>query len=309
MVDEVQNNRPHTLDGAKVETKRATPREDSAPGTSGGPGGKSVKKVFVGGLKDDIDDKAMEEYFGTFGTVTKIEQLVDKVTGRKRGFGFVEFDDYDPVDKLAQQSRHQINGRRIDIKRAVGREEMNDGGGGRGGYGGGREGRSGGRDVRGGGGAPSPWGGNSFGGGGGGGYGGNSSFGNSGFGNSGGGGGGGWGNNQGGGGGGGSFNSPWQSSNSGQSSWGGNQQQSNNGWSNGGSSGYMTADSGWGGGYASGNAGGGGGGYSTGNPGGAMRSNMGGANRSAPYSVGGRGDAPGGRFNGRGGGGGVPTGW
>ena len=187
MVDEVQNNRPHTLDGAKVETKRATPREESGSGGASGAGGKSVKKVFVGGLKDDIEDKDMEEYFGAYGNVIKVEQLMDKATGRKRGFGFVEFDDYDPVDKLAQQSRHQINGRRIDIKKALGREEMNDGGGGRDGYGGGRGGR----------GAPSPWGRDGGSGGGGGGYGGSSSFGNSGFGNSGGGGGGGWGNNQG----------------------------------------------------------------------------------------------------------------
>ena len=269
MVDAVQQNRPHTIDGTKVETKRATPREDAG---KGGESGKSVKKIFVGGLKDDIEDKDLEDYFATFGTVIRVEQMVDKATGNKRGFGFVEFDDYDPVDKCLQQPRHQINDRRIDIKKALARGEMNQGGGG-GGYGG-RGGRGGG---------PSPWGGN---GGYGGGYGGGSGFGNGGgFGNA-----GNWGNNQGFGG------NPWQGGGGGENAWGGDQANSwgGNAANGGGGGGYMTADSGWGGGYGNGDA----------SSGGAMRNSMMGAgNRSMPYSTGGRGGGgAGGRFNGRGGG-------
>jgi len=250
MVDAVQQNRPHKIDNKEVETKRATPRENA------GESGKTVKKVFIGGLKDDIEDKDIEEYFSNYGTVVKVEQMTDKATGKKRGFGFVEFDDYDPVDKMMQVPRHSINERRIDIRKALGKNEVGGGGG--------RGGRAGG---------PSPWGGQGYGGGfGNGGYGGGN-FGNS-----------GWGGNQGGGYGG----NPWQ----GGDSWGGNQ---GNGWSNG-NSGYMTGEGGWGGGYGSGNAG-----MSAG--GGAMRNSMGGANRSMPYSVGGRGGR-GGRGGAAGGGGG-----
>ena len=244
MVDAVQSNRPHKIDNKEVETKRATPRENA------GESGKSVKKVFIGGLKDDIDDKDIEDYFSSFGSVVKVEQMTDKATGRKRGFGFVEFDDYDAVDKMMQVPRHQVKERRIDIRKALGKNEMNSMGGGNFG-GGGRGGRNAG--------GPSPWGSQGYGGGfgnnaggyGGGGYGGGNA--------------GGWGGQQGGGYG----SNPWQGGNS----WGSDQ---STGWSNG-SSGYMTADSGWGGGYGSGNAG-----MSSG--GGAMRNSMGGGNRSMPYT-------------------------
>jgi hypothetical protein len=54
-----------------VETKRATPREESGKGESG----QSVKKIFIGGLKDGIEDKDLEDYFGAFGRVINVEQV------------------------------------------------------------------------------------------------------------------------------------------------------------------------------------------------------------------------------------------
>lgn len=51
-------------------------------------------------LKDYHDEEALREYFQQFGKVVSVNILVDKNTGRKRGFAFVEFDDYDAVDKV-----------------------------------------------------------------------------------------------------------------------------------------------------------------------------------------------------------------
>jgi len=134
-VDACQDARPHTIDGKTVETKRATPREEFGKPEAG----ITVKKVFVGGLKEDMEDDDLRTYFTQFGNVIEVTRLTEKDTGKKRGFGFVEFDDYDPVDKCIQKGNHSISGRRVDVKKAISKQEINSMGGGmamRGGRGG-----------------------------------------------------------------------------------------------------------------------------------------------------------------------------
>lgn len=326
MVDAVQNARPHTVDGQKVETKRATPKDDS------GKEGSGCKKVFIGGLKDNISDDDLRDYFAEFGNVVNVEQMTDKATGKKRGFGFAEFDDYDAVDKLILKGNHNVNNWRIDVKRAISKSEMNmrDGPdmGGRGG--GGRGGGGGGGGMRRG---PDPWDNGGFGGnqgGGGGGWGGNSGWGN----NQ--GGGGGWGGNQGAGGGWGGSNqggggggwggssqgggwgggnnqnrgnpAPWGGNGGGNNSW---EDQGNGGWGGNQGGAASGGGGGWGGNQGGGATGwggnsGGAGSWGGNGGGGPMRSQMGGGQRAAPYSTGGRQGGGGGGYStgGRGGGGG-----
>jgi len=129
MVDAVQESRPHNIDGARVETKRATSREESAKGDTN----RTVKKIFVGGFKDKIEDADLEKYFSTFGEVHSAKQMTDRHTGRKLGFGFVVFDDYDPVDRIVLQGSHFINGQKVDVRKAIAKSEMDaksSGGGG-----------------------------------------------------------------------------------------------------------------------------------------------------------------------------------
>lgn len=118
---------PHAVDGNTVELKRAVSREDSArPGAHA-----KVKKLFVGGLKGDVAEGDLIEHFSQFGAVEKAEIIADKQSGKKRGFGFVYFQSHDAADKAAVVKFHPIQGHRVEVKKAVPKEDIHAGGGGR----------------------------------------------------------------------------------------------------------------------------------------------------------------------------------
>ncbi|XP_036403791.1 heterogeneous nuclear ribonucleoprotein A0-like [Megalops cyprinoides] len=130
--------RPHVVDGNNVEVKRAVAREDAGKPEALA----KVKKIFIGGLKDDVEDEHLREYFSQFGAIEKAEVISDKQTGKKRGFGFVYFDDNDSADKAVVLKFHTINGHKVEVKKALTKQEMQSAGGrggrGRGGRGMGR---------------------------------------------------------------------------------------------------------------------------------------------------------------------------
>jgi hypothetical protein len=153
-------------------------------------------KLYVGNLAYSVRDESLQEAFAQFGTVTSAKVMMDRDSGRSKGFGFVEMSN----DAEAQAAINGMNGQALDgrplvVNVARPREErpggFGGGGGGRGGYGGGGGtggggyggggGRSGGGGYGGGGGGRSGGGGYGGGGGGrsggGGGYGGGGSSG------------------------------------------------------------------------------------------------------------------------------------
>ena len=130
-------------------------------------------KLYVGNLAYSVRDESLHQSFSEFGTVTSAKVMMDRDTGRSKGFGFVEMgSDAEAQAAINGMNGQALEGRAIVVNEARPREERPGGyGGGRGGYGGGGAGGGGGRSPYGGGGGGggrSPYGG----GGGRGGYGG-----------------------------------------------------------------------------------------------------------------------------------------
>ena len=102
------------------------------------------KKLYVGNLSYETGNSELEKMFEPFGTVQSAQVIMDRDTGRSKGFGFVEMgSDQEAQAAIAALSGKQVDGRSLTVNEAKPREDRGGGGGGRGGYGGGG-GRSGG---------------------------------------------------------------------------------------------------------------------------------------------------------------------
>jgi len=102
------------------------------------------KRIYVGNLSYGTSDGDLNQLFGAHGTVASAQVLMDRDTGRSKGFGFVEMGS----DQEAQAAIQALNGKEHDgraltVNEARPREERSGGGGARGGSGGGGGGRGG----------------------------------------------------------------------------------------------------------------------------------------------------------------------
>jgi RNA recognition motif-containing protein len=105
-----------------------------------------AKKLYVGNLSYEVTDDALEGLFTPHGTVQSAQVIMDRDTGRSKGFGFVEMSsDAEAQAAIAALNGKEVGGRSLTVNEAKPREDRGGGGGGRGGYGGGGgRGRSGG---------------------------------------------------------------------------------------------------------------------------------------------------------------------
>jgi cold-inducible RNA-binding protein len=76
-----------------------------------------AKNIFVGNLPYSTTDELMRELFEAHGTVESAKVITDRVTGRSRGFGFVEMDDAGAEAAIAALNGSEIDGRplRVDL--------------------------------------------------------------------------------------------------------------------------------------------------------------------------------------------------
>ncbi|KAL8261268.1 hypothetical protein R6Q59_025317 [Mikania micrantha] len=96
----------------------------------------SSSKVFVGGLAWATDDMSLREAFGAYGEVHEARVIVDRETGRSRGFGFVTFADAEAASAAIQaMDQRELHGRTVRVNYANDRPQGGGGFRGGGGYG------------------------------------------------------------------------------------------------------------------------------------------------------------------------------
>jgi len=96
------------------------------------------KKLYVGNLGYDVTDADLSQLLGQHGTVVSATVIMDKMTGRSKGFGFVEMSsDQEAQAAIASLNGKDFGGRALTVNEAKPRPE-GGGRGGRGGFGGGR---------------------------------------------------------------------------------------------------------------------------------------------------------------------------
>ncbi|KAF8905760.1 hypothetical protein CPB84DRAFT_1771131 [Gymnopilus junonius] len=99
--------REHYLDGKIIDPKRAIPRQEHQRAT----------KLFIGGLAGSVTSESMREFFSQFGKVIDSTVMLDRETGRSKGFGFVSFEDTN-VQPFLGFGNLEIDGKLIDVKLA-----------------------------------------------------------------------------------------------------------------------------------------------------------------------------------------------
>jgi len=100
------------------------------------------KKLYVGNLSYEVSSSDLEALLSPHGTVQSAEVIMDRDTGRSKGFGFVEMDsDTEAQAAISALNGQDHGGRALKVNEAKPREPRTGGGGGYGGGGGGRRDR------------------------------------------------------------------------------------------------------------------------------------------------------------------------
>lgn len=74
--------------------------------------------IYVGNLNYRVDDNELKEIFSEYGDVISARIIMDKATGRSRGFGFVEMEDVDGRRALDELNGVEVQGRELKVSEA-----------------------------------------------------------------------------------------------------------------------------------------------------------------------------------------------
>ena len=75
--------------------------------------------IYIGNLSYEVDDRKLEELFGEYGSVSSAKVIIDRDSGRSKGFGFVEMPDDDEARRaLDGLNEHEVDGRPLRVTEA-----------------------------------------------------------------------------------------------------------------------------------------------------------------------------------------------
>lgn len=102
-----------------------------------------TKKIFVGNLSFQTTESDLDGLFAQVGNVESVSIITDRMTGRSKGFGFVEMSNEDADNAIQKLNGTEFGGRTLTVNEArpPAKREFGSGGGGGRGYGGGGRGR------------------------------------------------------------------------------------------------------------------------------------------------------------------------
>ena len=85
------------------------------------------KKLYVGNLSYDVTDSSLQTMFEAYGAVRSAQIIMDRDTGRSKGFGFVEMDSGEQAQAAIDAfNGEEVNGRRLTVNEARPREDRGD---------------------------------------------------------------------------------------------------------------------------------------------------------------------------------------
>ena len=87
--------------------------------------------IYVGNLPYDVSDSDLQQLFENYGTVASARVVMDRATGRAKGFGFVEMNDRAEAEKaIAATNGYDMNGRPLRVNESQHKPPRSEGGGG-----------------------------------------------------------------------------------------------------------------------------------------------------------------------------------
>ncbi|CAN6165435.1 unnamed protein product [Urochloa humidicola] len=115
----------HFINGRMVSAKKASVKDDHSIVMSKS-NARSIgngRKIFVGGLPSNVTEADFRRTFEQFGVITNVVVIYNHYTKRPRGFGFITYDSKDAVDIALHKSFHDMNGKMVEVKRAIPKEK------------------------------------------------------------------------------------------------------------------------------------------------------------------------------------------